>query len=160
MKHRATSFAHGRLELDSDEVPTIIDADMKRFRKCAHCGVTYQEYKNVGSWECTWHTHPYDQDRKTYPCCNTNTSGCQAGDHYENALLPFPGCETGLAALQGMPAFKLCEGNLKELVNVYAEAIQRLPDYNEQKRAVGDAVVVYVYRRCLFGAPQDVRYGN
>lgn len=160
MALRTTSFAHGQLDKDDESVPIIMNENMRRLRTCKHCHQTYYEYENIGAWRCMMHTHPFDQDRKVYPCCNTTGKGCQGADHYEDETVRYPGCRTDADPFRGVPVFQLCEGNLKELRGVWAEAIQRLRDYPEQKRALGDSVVVFVYRQCLFGRPAETHYGH
>lgn len=158
MKVRTTSFAHGSLERTEQTVPTIINNDMLRARMCAHCKNSYREFENVGAWKCRIHAMPWDHDRQFYPCCETNSKGCYACDHYENELVPYPGCvadeERWQHLVRGVPAFRLLEGNLKELRDVNECAIQRIPEpgATESRRC---AATIYIYRRCPLGQPGD-----
>ena len=156
----ATSFAHGRLEKDNELVQSVIDEAMKRQRTCVFCTKTYRQFENIGAWQCAMHTHPYDQDRKVYPCCGTNNKGCQGCDHSDIETPRYPDSTTTEPFLRGVPAFQLCEGNLKELAGVFKEAIHYPPNYAEQRRTLGDLTKIYIYRQCLYGQPSETRYGH
>lgn len=152
---QATSFAHGRLPLDTEIIESLITPDMTRNRKCARCHQTYQEWKNIGAWRCSEHPQLWDDSRRIYTCCETaSTTGCQACDHTEDIVTPYPGCNTDHRVLLGNAAFELCAGNLKELESVHKEAQQYPPDFEEQTRQLGpDLAKLFIYRRCLYGRP-------
>lgn len=152
---RPTSFAHARIPRAQNNLPSIIDDDMRRTRRCFRCAVEYVEWQNIGAWLCSEHMSPWDDDRKKYACCGSSSArGCVACDHAENPLTPYAGSVTTYAVTRGAPAFELCQGNLKELKNVYEDAIQRPPNESEQRSTVGDErVLIYIYRRSQYGDP-------
>ena len=81
--------------------------------------------------------------------------GCVACDHAETAKVPYPGSVTDYEITRGAPAFKMFRGNLKELKDYYIQAVQEPLDAVDQERSEGseDRVIVYVYRRSLYGNP-------
>lgn len=159
MKVVETSFAHGLLDRTDDRVPTIITDDMKRVRTCVHCHKNYREFGNIGAWQCASHTLKYDADAHWYPCCCTTLPGCVMCDHSEHEVVLYPNSVTqsdDCPNLSGVvPAFRLLVGNLKELHGVHREAIQYPSNYTEVHRALGDEAVIFIYRRCLYGRPDD-----
>ncbi len=75
-----------------NEIPT----DWFEWRVCVNCNHLYQEYWNIGQFQCKQHELPYNSEEMGYPCCNRSIKknnenfygyiphGCNKSDHTNN----------------------------------------------------------------------------
>ena len=109
------NFGAGIIPKATDNIVGVLDnPELSKQWNCAHCAATNQIWlDNIGTYQCSYHTLPFDGHRKVWSCCKTTSGGCRRRDHTPHTDPLYPGATSSMAIHNGAPTFVLpvCELN-------------------------------------------------